>query len=653
MLLKLTLLFFCFSGYTLLLKKTARVPYAAGPATTAGVIIGALFLADFVGALFAVAYFLYAFGIGALIFCLCLQLRIRISPKSWEPLLYTLIIALLYFLLYAFNAFGAFHDWDEFSHWGTVIKVIHDADTFHFKTNALYFQDYPPGGALFSYFVLKQLDYSEGNAYFSYALLVFAFLMPVIGLAKRIISILICGILVFFLVFKFGNGFSSVLIDHILSVMFGGILSSYYLLRRDNAQLWPLSCMLVALALAKHSGQHLALLLGACIVFDLLVCALVNEQKPLLRGLSRQEIRSLICISLIIIFSPIAFSLIWKYHLISSGATTSVGAASLSELIVKSMSCCSNERDAGIVKKFTHHIMGAWSFTSALPFADNISSIDKSRFIARLIASSLAYSPLYLFLTLTVTGCAFACVPKTPKEKIRFFVLTFLLAGGAIAYSAAQLLFYLYVMSDNDARALSSFERFQHSYYLGWALVVIGIGGLLLAEAQSAIRGVTLAAVLVGIPGLWEDRTGTAIVEFMRAGAPQIRPVREPIKHWTSRAASKIPGTASVFVIWQGSNGEHFWYIHHELQPRKTNFDCYSLGPPKYEKDGWSCNLKERGVETLLAKYQFLAVGHGLSDLRTIYPELFGSLPRDTESGLFQIDTSGGNHRMKFKAIPY
>ena len=135
--------------------------------------------------------FLFAFGI---CFTLWLFALIKIlKVKNYNALMraffskefwmFIVIYVGLNFLLVGMQA----HEWDEFSHWATVVKAMVQEGCLAYHPKAhLTFGNYPPAMALFQYFLQKIYiicgngEFSEWRLYLSYIVLVFTFLLPLI-----------------------------------------------------------------------------------------------------------------------------------------------------------------------------------------------------------------------------------------------------------------------------------------------------------------------------------------------------------------------------------------------------------------------------------------------------------------------------------------
>lgn len=641
------LLLACFVGYIFLQHRFLRVPSAVAPALSVGLLISILFCADFVGMLEPATYVFYFVGWAGAGMFLYLAVVGRIGTLQPDTVRMAAFGILAFLWLYRVNHDGAFHEWDEFSHWGSVIKAIYGANTFHFNPNPLYFQDYPPGAALFSYFVLKLLGYSEGGAYFSYGLILLAFALPVIGLVAQRGLVLVLGYSALILVLVsrngLGQGWSTTGIDHVLSIIFGGAIAAYFILRRAEAPLWPLPFMLIVLVLTKHAGQSLTMLVAALIATDLLVSEMVHEHRPWLRRPSGETLRRIILMATGLLAPPLLIGWYWRHYVTEMGLAQGFGRHTLSKLLARSADCCASARDLKIVTGFVDKMLGV-TVQDGLASAGSMVSVAGRHLLARGADITIAgtFSPVIVLALLTAVGVVAMRLADGIRDKARIGVATGVLSAGAIAFSVSLLLFYLYAFSEVEAVGLASFDRFQKTYYLGWALAAMAMIALALDAKPVQRAPGTLAAVFLVVLGLLPMALDDQKLRRLRLAPPPLGEERAAIRKWVLPQLTGIPDSASVYVIWQGTSGIEFWMIRHEALPRVANNDCFSLGPPQFKGDIWSCPRTEKEVAGMLAGYRYLIVGHGLASLKAMYPSLLTMVPSGIERGLLKIETAPG-----------
>ncbi len=646
--LQLILLLINFSGLIFLLCRFGKVPFSIAPALIVSGLIGILFCSDFAGSLALATYLFYIIGWSASFYFLYSIInKSRLSPHEDNKILIGFSL-IAFFWFYKLNLDGAYSAWDEFSHWGSIVKAIYGANTFHFDRNPLYFEDYPPGTALFTYYVLKLLGYSEGAAYFSNSLILLAFLLPISGLiVKRgLFWVLSYGIIALLLVIILGHGLFTLLVDHIVSVIFSGTVAAYFLLRRSKSDLWPLTFMLIALNLTKHIGQSLSLLIVCICIVDLTISKLIYKKNFRINYFTFKHITQ-ISYNLAILVIPMSLiNFIWKQYVITNGLNQSFSQLSIFELFLKSRECCILERDVKIVTGFVDNFLGLPLYDQTSK-ASNLILIAWNHLMLRFPSEIFHIkfnSSINIIIFLTLAGLFSSYLTKNFRDRLRLLALVCMFFVGAIGFNITLLLFYLYGISDYEGRIIASFTRFERTYLLAWALgtmvsfaFAFGTKPRILNKKKYKTSSTLTIILLLLIPLFLLD---SQTLRQLHIKADPIGEERAKIREWILPEIKKVPLMSRVYIVWEGTSGIEFWYIKHEFLPRQTNKYCFSLGPPQFSGDIWSCPLSEHELSKTLKDYQFLIVGHGLDRLKTIYPSLLRNVPNDLERGVLKISQS-------------
>lgn len=634
-------------GYVLILHRFFSMPYGIGTSLFTAATAIFLYCADFAGAMKSVSIAIHGGGLAAFAVVVGLSLRTggkQVGLRPTKTAIGAAAILLLTGLLYWRNRSGAFFSWDEFSHWGTIIKVMVEANTFHLVPNPLYFQDYPPGTALFSYHVLQLTGYSEGNAYFSYALLMMCFLTGLILSAFAVGPLWGLGTvaLTFTAVTAFGAGWSNVLIDHILSVVFAGSLVAYLISQREGHGRFAIAILLGYLALLKQSGAALALVGAAVCAADLLILRFYPRPSAVQTG-GRSGLADAAWVASLFAV-PIALSSSWKHYVDTAALGKGWGSFSIGPSLAKAQACCRTPVEIEIAQNYFAKFFGVTAGTltegTLLSFAmDAISRVE----LTKLLTLVYPLPPFSVLLAITLATAIVLYLCRSTIIRVRLTVFQTMLLGGAIAYSGSILLTYLYAFSEYEGRQITSFVRFHDVYLLALVLLMVFVVTCLFSSTRKTL--LTRASIVVitccAIAGGYKS-----LRAFARDGATQMQPLRASIRLWTEDIKPLIPARGRTYIIWQESNGFEFWMVKHELLPRLTNLDCYSLGARFRPDDVWTCPRDEATLTKDLGEFDYVAVGHGLGSLRVRYPELFRSAPSGTEAALFRIDQSGGKLRL-------
>lgn len=134
--------------------------------------------------------------------------------------------------------------WDEFSHWGDIVKVMATLDDFGTNPQSFsVFKSYPPGMTLFQYLLQKinmlvsGEQFSEWHIYVAWQMLAMAFLMPLLNKLsfKKPVTIITALVTCFFAPWLFfTNVFTAVYIDAFLGFLAGAGLTMVFLHEEED-----------------------------------------------------------------------------------------------------------------------------------------------------------------------------------------------------------------------------------------------------------------------------------------------------------------------------------------------------------------------------------------------------------------------------------
>jgi hypothetical protein len=153
--------------------------------------------------------------------------------------------------------------WDEFSHWGTIVKATYLYDAVGpYNPVDLGFRSYPPSLSLFEYFITKLGgSWLEGNIFWAYQLIIWSLFTPFFAQLtwRRWGQLLVVTPLAFIAPLAFFNSLSVTLVDPLLGMLFGYALAIAYV---GNVLQWRLALhvglAVFMLTLAKDAGTFMA-----------------------------------------------------------------------------------------------------------------------------------------------------------------------------------------------------------------------------------------------------------------------------------------------------------------------------------------------------------------------------------------------------------
>lgn len=381
------------------------------------------------------------------------------------------LFAAVYALLLFFN-YGTFlRSWDEFSHWGDVVKVMTTLGAFgtHPLSESM-FPAYPPAMALFQFFAEKLYmlvsgeEMAEWLLFFAYQVLLSSLYFPFLrrmGLKKPGTWVLAVLLWLLPMVFQ-RNAYGKIYIDSFLSALLGVGLAGTFAAREGDAfARWQLAAVLLLLPLTKSLGLAFALVVLAVLLFS----GRAERVRPFVLGCAGATAMGWAA---------------WTLHAKLRGASNAVGpsAAIAAEHVGDSA-----------------YAMGIFrSFLSALvrrPLTNEEAIFPQLPALAVLV---LLMAALWLLLR------AERRINGDDRSYTRAFWVVFAANG---LFCAALCVGYMFFYPDFEAAKLLGMERYLNNIFMADTVFALLLAGDLLrrdAVSQRALVAAVTAAVLLFTP---------------------------------------------------------------------------------------------------------------------------------------------------------
>lgn len=443
----ITLLIFCFvilSGAVLISAMTESSLGDSIPLSMCSIII-ILFCFGMAGALSLGVYSVLAlalFSAGAGFVRLKKSGKLRDFLHNFKSPAFILFAALA-IMLPVFNYGKMFQCWDDFSHWGDVVKVMSTMDVLSTSPLSMsMYPEYPPAMSLFQYFFQKLhmilvpgADFVEWPLYFCYQLLFFSFFIPFtknLDFKRPYTYVFLLIILISPLTF-FAGVYFDLKIDAFLAVVFACLIFEIITCERpDFACCAKVFLYCAVLVLSKNSGIVFAISALIAFVFSL-------RNFP---DLSKKTKRSLALTGAGFVLIP---KLMWE---LSVKLNHSVRAFALPTEVPADTSY-----RAGALKEF---IKGFFTLDVTEPGA---------------IVGG--FTTVFLFILLfTMLYFAKEKLGKLCPERRKFFNRIYLLLIlTAFIFTGGLALSYLFLFKPEEALTLASYPRYMSSVFLGLLLI--------------------------------------------------------------------------------------------------------------------------------------------------------------------------------------
>jgi hypothetical protein len=507
--------------------------------------------------------------------------------------------------------------WDEFPSWGANAKALFmDRHLYTLESSNAqiangFFQNYPPGAAIYQYFFTRIFGWSEGN------LLRIQILLTLIGFCvaletvrnfRRVPLAVIFGVVPLILIYNLLSfNLNNILGDGLLGIHFLVLLVMISFYSRANFQLKEflyLAPVVGVMSLIKPTGIVFSMFsIGVLFYARFLMVESVQRQNKqfsmLLNAIWHQ--RLFVLISIFFAIGPQMFwSIYLKYHEINNATLK----GDLSEI-------------RGIERMFTTFM------TFARQFAE-LRSFDQIQGNALMLISLL----LFIAILLIKTRRIFKLDIKILKSLIVCFFL----------YCFFVYILYLFFMDEYERNSGDSILRYLNSYVLAWTIITI----LLLLnsiESKYILRFVVVIVAVLNLAILTQTRVGDEI-RNLDTTSDKFK-VRISVDEVSNRLSALSDNVDKVYVIEQGSTGLKPKIFIYNSMPKQVNWWCWSLGKPLYKGDIWTCDLTLRNQ---LLDYEFLVVFD--SEFKLFSEGLLKSNVQSIEPGIYKVFYEDGlvNH---------
>ena len=459
--------------------------------------------------------------------------------------------------------------WDEFTHWGLVVKAMFEyaalgpATPVDFMVPA-----YPPGIPLFQYFVMDfSAGWREGLLFWGTHLIVIAIIVSV--LAKSSYQHLSEIALKLFLAIAassvFFNNFDNIYADPVLALAFGFLLFLAIQASHLDGR-WAVVLALTAgfVTLIKPVGIYFAA--SAILVNIVATLFTVKFHSGKKAGLA--FVPALIALAT----AGTAWATWGNYYL----KLTSSGLGPLDSV----PSTFGTDRD---VQQITSSFIDAFSSANLRP------------------SFSLPMSSLTWTIACGVFFLIWALLNGSNNKKRNIAIGIALLITTA-GYFSVILYSYLTVFGPKEAAELASFERYIGTWYQGifFAIVFLvlsefSLGGLLYPATDLAVpansfklhRTISLfLAVFIGVATFSSLHNYLLMLSTSGTNGSEAResfvPIKEAIK------AADMPQQSKVYIIANHTIGFEYYVLRYEMTGNKFGQVPWSIGSPYGDTDFWT-----------------------------------------------------------------
>ncbi len=468
-----------------------------------------------------------------------------------------------------------FSQWDEFSFWGTVVKMMKLQGELYTTAEAGWFWTATemPALPLLGWFVqFLSLEFAPWAVFFAYALLTFACVSAMMALAKNntcaSVSLAVIGILLPF-IFLSPIRITSLSPAYLLAygdlpagLWFGGALAFYLSVRGKATSYWAL-LPLAGLTLVKDNTFSVALVAGGLMLCD--AWFLCKKQEMRLAKLPRLELRWTF------LAVPVFVYMLWRLHTNFANAQNvvmqgeSTGASPLAAVQTSLLQLFyiqprSAELESSLSTMIDYFLYGD-------PFTMLGNAGQNTLFILGIFALALLFSG----------GRA---------RRLQVLLWSVLSTLGFLGFQFVLLTYYAFLNTYNGG--VSDYIRYQRSYFAGWLMLALCLLSQcvqendLIEKAIEKTRKIKMASlaaqtvvVLLGFGSMFlfaaNILDGYSVLDFPESRYDILRDEQAQ----TEMLADEIEAGSGIFYINQGDTGLGWFKTHYYLLPHVLD---YSFG---------------------------------------------------------------------------
>lgn len=574
-----------------------------------------LFLSQLIFGTFSVGFYLcVAFAVFSVVFAVVKSIKSGSEEIRKNFFSVGLIAFLVIYLIVAIYDFRrGFSVWDEFSHWGMMLKEMVRLDKFYFvdASNLLVHKDYPPILQLFELFWLKLCggNFSDNLALCAVHTIELSLIIPFVlektfdkkNTAKTLVmTVCSCVALVLIvLLFDLHGVIHTIYNDYLLALATVYLLIAVYSSKKISYfEILEISLGGSFVLLLKQMGLPLYLMV-LCFLFGTILVRGKFHLKKLFKEIGWKKL----AISLVAILIPFVLWFIWGKLTANVAHQFDYSDLSISNLpgILTGTSGESWQRFT--IKKYLIAFGTENISTNLLPLT----------FLQAVI------------LSLSLFYIVYKKNSETLNKKETIF-LGLLLLIGAIGYSGAMLILYVFSFGEYEGPMLASYERYMGTF----AIIMFGIVlAIFVREAfkQNQIKyiaGVTCALAILAGPTsysrLYPNPTGTA---------------HKDVQKVAEFALENTEPESKIFVEYGDSLG-FFYYFQYFANSRRVNSYLYTW-PTGEDIDSEA--FYEENVAPKISEYDYLLI----HDFNDAFLDSYCSIVCPTEyDTLYRIEKANG-----------
>lgn len=519
------------------------------------------------------------------------------------------IFIIIYICIYIFDLYRVFTKWDEFSHWGVMVKEMYRLNKFYsIKSSTLMVhKDYPPITQLFEFFFSKLSGgYKENYLERAIHILNLSFFIPMFSekeqSKKQVLLktlLIIVSIFLIYLLFDRHNIINTIYVDYTMAIATSYLLATI-IVEKDLFQKFTIINLSLGLSFLLLIKQ-MSLPLYAMIIFLFITSILLKEKGRLL---SKDNIKKLCKMAILLIIIPILTLKNWNSYVekLKIEKQFDLKDIKITELKDISNGTKGKEYQRQAIKNYFKAIKKENMTTSYLHI----------NYIECFIITMILLYFLYL-------------LNKKHFLKHQIILIGLTITLGYIGYSFIMLIMYVFSFGPIEGPTLASFERYMPTF----VLICLSFIFMLFIYINTNKKKINKLVILLTILVLMQSPSS------IRKCYPRIiKPKMKGFEKMAKEIESNTKKGTKIYIIAEDSVGDYQFYIKYYLDDKTTNLNYFNL-PTKdidnYE-DYYNDNIKD-----YIHQFDYLYLAKLNDEFKEKYQFLFDN-DKIEEGNLYKIE---------------
>ena len=581
-------------------------------ALSAGSVILILFLFGILGVLEAGVFFVL--GLTLLLIGLSVVRLVRKPAAASVRAFFTpsfLAFVLLFGLLFVLHFQRMIHEWDEFTHWGDVVKAMTHINDFSTNPEAhSMFQSYVPGMALFQYLfqkiaiLLTGCGFFDWGLYFCFHLLSCIFLLPFFNFRgwkhflPGFVMIICIALLPCFLQKEY---LTSIYIDSFVGLLAGTGFAILFIRKKTPVVLAHVLMVCSMLVLAKDVGMLFAVILGCTFLIQELRC-----------GTEWKKVIVLLVLAVTAIAVP---KVLWEISIRFHHASTSFRDPVDLGVLFRVITFRDHSWRTDLLENYFSRL-----FTSAVPL-EGVAGI------------SITYPILSVLLLGALFFCRHLWSGLAPERKKQQSAVSVMMILTLVIYLAGMPFFYIFRFGQDAADTLPSFDRYLSIVFIGFTIALfLAFAGFIWEKPRHLWKGVAVCILTVFL-----FMNGESFLHYLdRAYVRETNYIQGKVSSIVSRMLSLADGEdKDVWIISQESDGFDYWMIRYGIRPcngaLNVGWSLTTSPETLYAGDRWTVQISAESWQEKLKEFDYVLIYKINDSFREEYASLFEA-PEEMDS---------------------